>query len=196
MKPLAIDLFCGLSQPEFFLRANVTIKKLVAGRTQNPDHVRLRVGDEPPCALTPMRRSMGYLKNASLAAGLAGARHFWPSSREPIKRHVFEFPRLFVERSSLLVFASRPLPTQFTRRRVGALHGAVSLVRVWQNDRKMPATSSAVLAFFHSALVFVATNATGALSAAIGAPFLVGLGGGEGRSAQLTEQFIHRKIIT
>lgn len=95
-KPLAIDLFCGLFQPKFDLRANAAIKKFVACRAKNPDHVRLRVRNKPPSAVALMRRTVRDLKNACFSARLAGARHIRPSPRKSVKRYVFEISFLFV----------------------------------------------------------------------------------------------------
>ena len=194
--PLAIDLFCGLFQAKFLLRANAAVKKLVAGGAQNPNHVGLCVRNEPPCAVTFMRRAMGYLKNTNFATGLAGARHFRPPASEPVECCVFELPLLFIEWPPLFVFSPSPLTPQFTRSPIGALDGAIALVSAWRRDQKMRAALGAVSSFFRGALVLVAANAPRALGTVIGAPFLVGLGRRKGGGAQLADQLIHRKIIT
>lgn len=51
MKPLAIDLFCGLSEPELCWGANMLVDKFVTRRTKNPDHVALAIRHEAPCAI-------------------------------------------------------------------------------------------------------------------------------------------------
>lgn len=43
MKPLAIDLFCGLFQAKLVRRGYAIIQQFMAGRAQHPKHVALRV---------------------------------------------------------------------------------------------------------------------------------------------------------
>ena len=89
-KPLAIDLFCGLSKPKFLLRAYPVIKKLVTRRAQYPDHVSLGVLCEPPRAVSIEFRAVRNLKNSILATCFACPRHVRIAPAQPIDRHVFE----------------------------------------------------------------------------------------------------------
>jgi hypothetical protein len=195
MKPLAIDLFCGLDQPEFGLRADASVKKLVAGRTENPDHVPLCVGSQTPCAVSLELWLVCYFEDARFTTGLTGPWHFWPSARKPIECNIFELPLLFVERPTLFVLARRPLSAKFARCLIGAFCRTIALVCTWRSDRKMPATSSTISAFFGSSFMLVAANASSALCASIAAPFLIGFRGLKSCAAQLTGQIVHRKII-
>ncbi len=71
VKPLAIDLFCGLRDAELAGRANLTVKQLVACRAEYPEHVPLRVAHQPTSAIAPELWAMGNFHDASLSAGFA-----------------------------------------------------------------------------------------------------------------------------
>lgn len=73
MRPLCIDLFCGLvsRQTEFFLRADPAVQQLVTGRAKHPDHVRLAVLHLAPRAVPTVLRAVREFNNPTLATRLA-----------------------------------------------------------------------------------------------------------------------------
>lgn len=76
MKPLAIDLFCGLRrQAQLLGRANLLVEQLVAGGAENPNHVALQVGNNPPSAIALVLRFVRDLHDTGLAARLTRSRH-------------------------------------------------------------------------------------------------------------------------
>jgi hypothetical protein len=172
-KPIAIDLFCGLFKPKFFGRANTSVKKFMASGTQNPNHVCLRVRSESPRTVALMRWTMGYLKNTRFATGLAGAWHFWPSSGKPVKCHVLEFPIRFIKWSPFFIFTPRPLSAKFPRCRIGAIYGAIALVRAWWDNFKVLSASLAVCSVFSGSFVFLSSYSSSTRSAIIAAPFFI-----------------------
>jgi hypothetical protein len=185
MRPLAIDLYCGLdlSEAEFLLRAYAAIKQLVTGRTKNPDHMRLRIGGESPSTITFVRRAMSDLQYPSLSARLTGTRHIRPSPREPVERHVLEISLLLIERATLLVFACRPKAAKLARRLVGASRRAISLVRVGRRDVKVLAAFFAIASVLRRALVFVPPYSSSPLRTLIAAPLCIGPSGLEAAPA-------------
>ena len=194
-KPLAIDLFCGLFQAEFILRADSSVKKFVASRTEDPNHVRLRVRCHPPRSIAFELWFVRYFKNAILSAGLAGTRHARPPAREPIKCNVFIRPLLLVCRASLFVFARRPYPAMLASRLSGAVHRTISLVCVWRHDFKMPSTPSAIAPVLCRAFMLIPTNSSSLLGALITAPFRIGFGCLKWLRAKLTFKVVHGNII-
>jgi hypothetical protein len=196
-KPIVHDLFCGGSgKPKFFGFTNSTIQQSVACRAKYPNHMSLRVGSKPPRAIALERWPMCYLKNPCLAAGLAGAWHFQPSAGQPVKSHVFEFAILFIEWAPLLILAFCPLATKFTGHGIRTLHRAIALIGIRWNDSKMFSASTTVSSIFRRAFVFLAADSTSSRRAIIAAPFFIGFSSREESAAELTVQFIHRKIIT
>lgn len=78
MKPLAIDLFCGLaSKSELRGRADTFVQQLVTGRAKNPDHMPLAVRHDAPASLALKARTMCDLYDTGLAARFAGRRKVW-----------------------------------------------------------------------------------------------------------------------
>lgn len=195
-KPLAIDLFCGLSQPKFCRCANAAIKELVTCRAENPNHMWLCVGYQAPSPVAFMRWLVCDLKDTVLAARLARTWHLWPSFCETIERQVFEIALLLVERSALLVFSRRPYSAQLTACFVRAGSGAIAPVRAWRNNIKMRPAFRAITAVICRSLMFMASDSTRALCAIIAAPFGVRSLGFERGSTQLANQIVHRKIIS
>jgi hypothetical protein len=180
MKPLAIDLFCGLSKPKFLGRTYVAIKKLVAGWAQNPDHMTLRIRGQTPRAVPFELWLVCYLKNARFTTRLAGSWHLWPTARQSVECNIFELSPLLIERPTFFVLARRPLSAKFAGRLVGTLCRTIALVSARRDNRKMYAASSAVPAFFGNAFVLIAMDAPGALCTFVATPFLIGLRGSKG----------------
>jgi hypothetical protein len=195
-QPLAVDLFCGLFQAEFFRRTNASVEKPVACWAQNPNHVRLRIRSKSPRSASLVRWTMGYLKNTRFTAGLAGAWHVRPSSGESVKRHVLEFPIRFIKRSPFFIFTSRPLSAEFSRCRISAIYGAISLVRAWRNNFKVLSASTTLGAVLSSAFVFLPSDSSSPSSAIISTPLFVWSDRLEWIFAELTDQVVHRNIIT
>jgi hypothetical protein len=73
-RPLAIDLYCGLRQAEFFPRADSAIKEFVACGADDPDHMSLRIGDDSPCPISLEFGPVSNFKDAGFAACLARIR--------------------------------------------------------------------------------------------------------------------------
>lgn len=186
MKPLAIDLFCGLLQAQFVLRTDAAVEKLVAGRTKNPDHMRLSVRSKSPSSIALMRWPVCNLKNTIFTARLTRTRHFGPSTRKSVKCHIFEVSFLFVEWAAFLVFACRPNAPKFARSLIGAFHRTISLVRVGWNNIKMFAAFSAIPAILRRTFMLISPNAASPLGAVVATPLLVGFGCFKGCSTQLT----------
>lgn len=76
MKPLVIDLFCGLglSQPKFCLGAYSSVQKFMACRAENPDHVRLSVLHLPPNSIPAVVWLVREFNNSAFTARLARSR--------------------------------------------------------------------------------------------------------------------------
>lgn len=70
MRPLAIDLFCGLRKPEFGCREDALIEQAVACRTKNPEHVRATVLHLSPYSASAMFGAMRQFNDSVFAARL------------------------------------------------------------------------------------------------------------------------------
>jgi hypothetical protein len=84
VKPLAIDLFCGLGQFEFCGSADTAVKQLVARRAEHPEHVRLAVLHLAPHTISSMLWTVGQFDDSSLTARLTRSwkiRKLAPNSR-------------------------------------------------------------------------------------------------------------------
>ena len=148
MKPLAIDLYCGLRlglcQPEFRGRANAAIQEFMTGRTEHPDHVRLAVLHLAPHAVSSVFRFVGQFKDSRFAAGLTRARQFWVFAAH--SRHdpgIFEHPSGVVNLLDTgIVTPERAvlLPRRFRR----AFIRAVAAITVWINDWEMLSADATV----------------------------------------------------
>src|SRR5882672_5072120 len=97
MKPLAIDLFCGLRQPEGSPRANPAIKQFVAGGAEYPNHVTLGVGNDAPCAVSLVLRLVRHLKNAIFSAGFAGRGKVRAAPPKPANHAVLKWASRIVD---------------------------------------------------------------------------------------------------
>jgi hypothetical protein len=134
--PLAIDLFCGLSQSQFFSRANSTIKQLVAGRTQNPDHVPLSVSNHFPCTISLVLWLMRNLKNAALSARFAGIREVRIFPSKAPKNGILEWPSQIIYFLDMR-FASMKCTSLFARCLACAVGRAIPLIRIGRHDVEM-----------------------------------------------------------
>lgn len=141
--PLAIDLYCGLSEPKLLLRAQPAIKQLVTSGAKKPNHMALSVGDYLPCAVAFKLRSVSDFKNAILTARLAGSRQVRIPSAESAYDGVLERSARIIELSSVWpvemessALGARRLPCAFRR--------AVTSIRARRRDVKMRPTSKTI----------------------------------------------------
>jgi hypothetical protein len=190
-KPLAIDLFCGLFEPQFFCGAYAAIKKLVAGRAKNPDHVPLCIGGQAPSAVSLELRLMRYFENAVFAASLTSVWHLRPSSFEPIERRIFEVALCLVLGSPFWIFPPRPFLSQVTGGRNRASHGTISTVAIRWLYIEMSSAAKAVATILCGAFMLFSANASGALRAIIRAPFFIGSNGPKRCAALSAKEIIH-----
>lgn len=194
-EPLAIDLFCGLSQPEFIGSAYLFVDKLVARWAKNPDHVPLAIRHDPPSAVAFMAGPVRYLQNPAFSACLARLRDVRVFSAQPLKRSIFVWaPRIvdflevwfpFVERSALLFCCNSP-----------ALSRAISLVAVWPFDRETVSADRTVAAGFRDIGLFAAPKPPSAALARGGAISLVWPFRMELAAAFGAKQIIHMAYIS
>jgi hypothetical protein len=146
--PLAIDLFCGLFEPEFFARAYFSVKKLVAGWAQYPNHVRLSVASQSPSPISLELWAMSNLKDTRLSTSLACLWHIGVSAAKSIQGHIFEFASSFISWSTGFIFSPCPYFTQVSSGRNGAFVRAISSVGVRRKYIKMLSTSPTVTTRF------------------------------------------------
>ena len=196
MKPLAVDLCCGLRQAEFFLRAYAAVQELMTGRTEYPEHMPSQICGNTPRAIALVRRPVSYLKNSRLATGFARSGNVRVSATEPSKHRVPAFSLRLIVGTPFLVFAARPQPTQFTRRRHRARGAAIATVCAWRNNLEMGPAPTTQATVFRSAFMLLAANPASALRAVAAAPLLVGALRAERLIAESASQVMHGYIIT
>ena len=145
MKPLAIDLFCGLFQSELFPAANATVKKLVARRTEKPDHMALRVGHDAPSPIPLELWLVRYLKDAIFATGFAGHRQIGASPPKSVDDRVLEGSARVIDlldmRLAAMKFAAL-LPSGLAR----ALFRAIATVGAGRHNLEMLRAAETVAA--------------------------------------------------
>jgi hypothetical protein len=147
VKPLAIDLFCGLGsgQPEFRLRADFLVEELVTRRTENPNHVGLRVFHFPECALSSVLWAVGEFNDSALAAGLASlgkVRIFTTHSND--NTGVLVFASAVVDLLDRWILAVEGSPRFFSRL-PRAIIRAVTSIAVGPIDLKVLPADAAIL---------------------------------------------------
>lgn len=192
--PLAIDLCCGLCEPEFGLRANAAVEQLVARWAKHPEHVPLRVADERPGAVAGKFRLVRDLQDAILAAAFARRGNVRVSAAHPVElgvligsaRVVFPLPRRIAPRPN----ASK-LACGFPR----AIRRAVTLIGAGRDNLKMSAAARAVFSRRRHVGLFTPAAATGPSRAAGGAIEFVRPYGLERCGAITTGQIIHSGAI-
>jgi hypothetical protein len=196
MKPLCIDLFCGLvlRQPKLLYREYSAIKQLVARRTQNPNHVRLRVFHLAPHAISTVFRLMRQLDNSILSAGLTGFWQVWEFASQ-----AGNHARIF-ERSSCVIncLGTRILPVKraplHLRRLSSAILGAVASVTIWRRNLEVRATYTAIPSIASNICLFAASFPSGTCLASQGAVLLVWPFCVELSAAPTTEQIIRHDL--
>lgn len=195
MRPLAIDLYCGLPEAQLFSGADAAIKKLVAGGAQYPNHVTLSVGRQPPRAVAFERRLVRYLQNAIFAARFAGGRHFGISTLQSVQCGILVGTGGLILGASFRIFPPRPSLSQFARGRSGAFNGAVATVAVRRLYLKVRSAPTAIASRFRRAFVLLSSDASRARGAIGRAPFFVRSAGAEGGGALTARQFVHRGTL-
>ncbi len=175
MKPIAIDLFCGLGlfQPEFINRANFTIKKFMACWTKNPNHVTLHISSSSPSTIAFMVWAMRNFQDAFFSTGFARSGYIGTSALESIDRCVFIFPFLFIQWPALLIFSPSPNAAKFPRGLASTFHRAISLICIRRHYSEVLSALPAICAIFRSAFVLISSNSPSALRAVITAPFSI-----------------------
>jgi hypothetical protein len=172
-KPLAIDLFCGLFQSKLIFRAYPTVKKLMASRAQNPNHIGFGILREAPRAISLKFGTMRNFEDSMFSTRFTGLRHIWISFFQSVERIIFELTLRFIGGPPLFVFSPSPHFSQFTRGLCRAFCAAISFVGIRRLYREMDRATSASASVFCSAFMLLAADATGALRAVITAPFLI-----------------------
>lgn len=170
---LAIDLFCGLRQTKLLFCADAAIKQLVAGRAQNPDHVPLSVGGEPPCPVASELGFVRYLKNAAFSASLAGVWHLRVAAFQSVQCRVFKITSGLILRPALRVFSARPYPAQLASSFDCTISRAIPAVAVRWGNVKVRAAPEAIAAPLRRALVFFSANAPGTCCAIRRTPLFI-----------------------
>jgi hypothetical protein len=143
MKPLAIDLYCGVCQAKFSLRANASVQEFVTGGAQYPEHARLRISNDAPRTISLELWTVGDLKNAPLSTGLARLRQIAAPARQAIEHCVPERSVSIVERL-LSWMAAHPNPAVIARGLAGAIVRTISAVRAGGPDDEGRPTSAAL----------------------------------------------------
>jgi hypothetical protein len=144
MKPLAVDLFCGLRrEPQLHGRANALVQQLVARRAENPDHFALTVRHQPPSPISFMAGPVGDFEHPRLTACLARCRQIGVLAAQALQRSVFVGPTRIVDLlHARLAFMERP-PLRLGRL-CGARRGAVALVAAGWRDVEVRSADAAV----------------------------------------------------
>lgn len=146
VKPLAIDLFCGLAsgQAEFGLCTDSAIQQLVACRAEYPDHEWLGVFHFPVGTVSSVFWSVGKLKDSCLAAGLTSfrqVREFAPQSDNNAR--VLKLSSRIVDPLNSRIFSVERASLFFGRLSRTVL-GTVASITVRRNDLKMLAAYFAI----------------------------------------------------
>lgn len=176
MKPLCIDLFCGLGllvEPELFRRADAFVEQLVTGGAKNPDHVRAAVLHFPTLAIASEFRTVREFNNSAFTAGLASAWNFRVTATESNNQaSVFEFPTRIVNLLHSWVFAVKRAAL-FTTGLLSTLTGAVAAVCGRRRYVEMPSAYPAVSTRFGDIGLFMASDSSYPRLAAIRAVALI-----------------------
>ncbi|MEQ1888061.1 MAG: hypothetical protein ABL951_02640 [Alphaproteobacteria bacterium] len=177
MKPLAIDLCCGLFQTKLLLRTNPFIKQLVAGWAKHPDHMPVCVCHYSPCAISLIIRSMRHLKDASLTARFAcrwqirvasadAGKNCIPDSRQKSRA-------LGSVRFHSAWISTHPQFALFLCRLARAPRITVTTIRSRWNNIEVYTAFQAVRTLLRNVSLFVAAKSSSMRSTPSAAPFLV-----------------------
>ena len=174
MKPLAIDLYCGLESGEMkvFRRADATIKKLVASRAKNPDHMGFGVRHNPPRAISLVPWLMCYFKYPTFPAGLARYREIRIFSPQAPNHRVLEGPACIVQ-FRFFWMSAHPQFSEIASRIPAAIFRAISLIGAWRRDIEVVAALGAVPSGFSDVALLTPSAASNAGLATIGAVSLI-----------------------
>jgi hypothetical protein len=195
-RPLSIDLFCGLSQAEFFLAANPFVEQLVAGWAKHPKHVPLHIRYRAPGSVSLVLRSMSELNDPRLATRFARSWQIWKPAAHPRNDRILALPLGLVKGAALFVFSARPYLAQLARGFNRTFSRAISLIGAWRNDREVCAASAAQSALLSRSLMLVSAHPASALRAVISTPFLVWTNGLKGLGAERALQVVHGNIMS
>lgn len=163
MKPVVIDLFCGLvlRKSHLILRANAAIQKLVACRAQHPNHVRFGVFHFSIRAISPMFWTMGQLDHPAFSAGLASGRQIRVlATHSDNDAGVLVLPAPVVDLLGCRIFPVKGTALLF-RCLTGAVVRAVAAIAVWLNYGEMLPTYAAVSSTTGDIGLLVPPQATG-----------------------------------
>jgi hypothetical protein len=185
-----------LFKPELLLAANATIKKFVAGRAENPDHVGLSIFGHAPCAVSFKFRAVRNFENSGLSAGFARIGHIRISAFQPIQSNIFKLTLGFISWPANFVLSSRPNFSQISRGLDGALIRAISLIGIGRLYQKMLPAVSAVASMFCRSFMFLPPNPSSSAGAIITAPFLVRANGLERFRTLSAKQIMHVSAVT
>lgn len=194
MKPLAIDLFCGLLQAKRLLAANAVVQKLVACRAKNPEHVPLRVGHEAVCPAPLEAWLVGDLYNSAFAARLTCRRQIRVLSTKARETRVpVRSPRVVSSLRFRMTAMKHPSlsPRSFAR----AILRAVSPISVGWCDGEVLATACTVSPRSRDVALLTSAPATGASLAWRGAIELVRPLSDELFAAVGAKQIVHKAFM-
>lgn len=173
MKPLAIDLYCGLVlKAEFLWRTNAFVQKLVARRAQNPDHVSLAIRHQAPTAFALEARAMRNLDNAGLAASLATFWKVWILSSKACRYRVFVWPTRVIDLLDPWILAMESTALNFCRLCRASVR-AIALIAVRRRDVEMLSAYAAITPKFSDIRLFASTQTALARLATVRAVTLV-----------------------
>lgn len=143
MKPIVFDLFCGLRQAKLRGGTDALIKKLMARRTQDPNHVRFAIRHQPPRTVSFKFWSVSYFQNSGLLAGLTFIWSGWVSSAHPLKRSIFKCPAGVVNFLNAWILFVKRLPLTLGRN-VCTLVGAIAPIAFWMLRLEVNSANTAI----------------------------------------------------
>ena len=181
---------------KFFASTYAAIKKFMAGRTQNPNHMGLGVLNETPCAISLKFRPMRDFEDTIFPARFASFWHIRISSFQSIKRCIFGISFSLVNRAPFFVFTTRPYFPQIARGFYRTLRRTISLIGIWGADREKGTALAAIATIFCRSLMLFPANTSGALGAIITAPFFIRATRLKGFGTLRAKQIIHCRTIT
>jgi hypothetical protein len=144
VKPLVIDLFCGLlPKIQFGWHENPLVNKLVTCGAQNPDHVQLGVLYFTPRSVSFIFRSVSYFKNPAFSARLTRLWKLRIFALKSNEQFIRISPSGIVKFLNVRILDMKRLALSFGRY-PGALLGTISSIARGLNNFKMFFANSAV----------------------------------------------------
>ena len=193
-KPLAIDLFCGLLEPELRWGADALVEKLVACRAQNPDHMPLAVRHKSPSAVALKAGPVSDFDNSRFATRFAHNRYIRIAAPQALKSNVSI-------RASRVIFALR-VGFCFVERLTLRLScfccadfRAIALIAVRRRNIEMRTAYAAVASFLCYVILLAAPQPTSAALAFDRTIKLIGTLGFKIAAAIIAGKIVHHRKL-